>query len=85
MSNRRYDLTKPEDIEELRRLALAEGDDFEGETVAEDDFRESDESDSPDEVETRSVDSDTDHEITEEEDVEDEGGSPQNYFLGKSV
>ncbi|KAF5283019.1 hypothetical protein FQA39_LY04890 [Lamprigera yunnana] len=75
-----FNFSKPEDVEELQRLMF---EDDETNVVAQnEDFDESDESDSNDHVETRSVDSETDREINGDEDTE-EPEQENNIFFGK--
>lgn len=79
MSGRKYDLSNPEDIEELNRLAFA--DEAEPGGIPEDDIEESDDSEDEDYVDVRSVDSETDHEISDDETEGEE--QPQNDYFGK--
>ncbi|KAF5290729.1 hypothetical protein FQA39_LY14648 [Lamprigera yunnana] len=73
-----YNNMFPKDVEELRLMF----EDDETNVVAQNDnFDESDESDSKDHVETRSVDSETDHEISDDEDTE-EPEQEDNIFFG---
>lgn len=76
-----FDFSKPEDIEEAHRLIFEE-DDVSVE-VPDENFDESDESDSDDQVETRSVDSNTDHEISDDEGESEEPEVDDYYFSGK--
>ena len=79
-----FDLTKDENIEEIHRLLM---DDDEDEIAGdvEEEIVDSDGSSSEDNVETRSVESDTDHDISEEEEIEDavEEETNVSHFLGK--
>lgn len=77
-SKKFFDLSKPEDIEEVHRLIFEEGES--NVDVPEEDFQESDESYSEDVVETRSADSNTDHDITDDEVEEPE--AHDSYFSG---
>lgn len=81
-----FDLNKPQDIDELNRLAF--DDDLDESIIPnqdEDDLEESDDSETEDHLETRSIDSDTDHEIEPEdiEDVEMEDESDNIYYKSK--
>lgn len=68
MDKKRLNLENPDDIEELDRLAFEEIED--GVTVADENFDESDKSETEDNVEKRLVHFDTNHEI----DSKEEGG-----------
>ncbi|KAI4469376.1 hypothetical protein MML48_1g00096 [Holotrichia oblita] len=66
MSTKNYfDLSKQEDIDEIQRLIFEENE--ASDDVLAEDFGESDESDTDDRIEMRSVDSNTDHEISDDE------------------
>lgn len=79
MSKRIYDLSNPVDIEELNRLAFE--DEAEPGEIPEDDIEESDDSGGEDHVDVRSVDSETDHEMSDEESEGEE--QTQNDYFGK--
>ncbi|KAF5275491.1 hypothetical protein FQR65_LT16641 [Abscondita terminalis] len=62
MSRKKYfDFSKPEDVEEAHRLIFEDNEPVGNTLDLDDDFDESETSDLDDHVETRSVDSDTDH------------------------
>ncbi|XP_049792574.1 paired box protein Pax-3-B-like [Schistocerca nitens] len=73
--SKRYDLENPKDLEEVHRLLL----DDEVSIEDEDDPAETD-SETEDILETRSVDSDTDHEFDEEENNEAQETDEHYYF-----
>ncbi|KAJ8914718.1 hypothetical protein NQ315_017428 [Exocentrus adspersus] len=75
------DRTNIDDIEELNRVGFLDNED--SNKIPAEDFGESEDSDTEDYVETRSVDSNTDHEITDDEDIEDE--QHYNFFLGQTA
>lgn len=83
-SKKVYDLSKQQDIDELNRLVFEEAEEVG--SVVEEHISDSDESDTDDHVEVRSVESDTDHEISDQEISEESSDEEQrgaNYFLGK--
>lgn len=79
MSDRIYDLSNPRDIEELNRLAFV--DEVEPGVIPEDNIEDSDDSEDEDYVDVRSVDSETDHEISDDDTEGEE--QPQNDYFGK--
>ena len=75
MSKKYFDLSKSEDIDQIHQLLFSEEDD------RNDNLEESGDSETEDNLETRSFDSETDHEndsVSEEE----EPPQIQGYFLG---
>jgi len=80
MAQKYYDLTKPSDIEEVRRLL--EEDDEENDPTQNDDFGEESDVDSHDEVEERKNDSETEQDGEETED-ENETERETIFILGK--
>lgn len=78
-----YNLDKQEDIDELNRLIFEENLDDNAD-VPQEELDEQSESENEDILETRSVDSDTDHEVDEEglEEVETEEESG-NFYMGE--
>ncbi|XP_069701433.1 piggyBac transposable element-derived protein 4-like [Periplaneta americana] len=74
MNKGTYDFQNAEDMKEVQRLIF----DY-NELPVDDNFQETDDSDSEDKVESRSVDSDTDHEV----DDENAELGDANYFIGK--
>lgn len=75
-----FDLNNPQDIDELNRL-IFDDDADDNVTLDEDFIIESEESETEDHLETRSIDSDTDHEA---EFVEEEEVQSDNFYNGKS-
>ncbi|XP_057662491.1 piggyBac transposable element-derived protein 4-like [Diorhabda carinulata] len=72
MSTKIYDFSKPEDIEDLTSLAFSEDENLQ------EDVNDSDESEKEDHVETRSVDSETDHVEVSDDDGNDHSGNQEN-------
>ena len=86
MSKKKYDLRNAEDLDEVQRIILA--DDCGDVTSDLEDFYETNDSDGEDCVETR-ADSDTDHEVQDEEEGELEIHSDlddtDSYFTGMFI
>lgn len=83
MSGKNYfDLNNPQDIDELNRLAF--DDDNDENYLPDLDLDESDESETEDNLETRSVESDTDHELDLEE-IDDANNEEisDNFYSGE--
>lgn len=80
MHKRHYNFDNPDDIEELNRLAFEEID--ENVVLADEDFEESDYSETEDNVEVRLYDSDTDHDVDDLSENEDEDEEAA-YYIGK--
>lgn len=80
-----YNLSKQQDIDELNRLVSKEADEVGGDLPTEEHISDSDESETDDRVEVRSVESDTDHGISDQEGSEESSEEQReaNYFLGK--
>lgn len=79
MSKRTYNLNNLEDIEELNRFAFV---DEELNQSSGEEFGDSDDSETEDYIESRSTDSETDHEFSDVEE-EDELLPQENCFIGK--
>ncbi|XP_072397676.1 uncharacterized protein [Diabrotica undecimpunctata] len=82
MSNRIYKLDNPADVEELNRLVFEEGE-CDTNTLPQEDFDESDESSTEDYLETRSMNSDTDHEIDDVDTEDMVGAESENFDNGR--
>lgn len=76
MDKRRFNIENPDDIDELNRLVFDEIE--EGKAVVHENL---DESDNEDFVEERLIDSDTDYEVSDEDDDDHD----VVYYTGKSI
>ncbi|KAF5282054.1 hypothetical protein FQA39_LY00578 [Lamprigera yunnana] len=79
MDKKRYYFDNPADVEKLRHLAYEEMDELM--VLPDENLNESDDSETEDRIETRTIGSDTDHDVDDEDECKE--NKEAGYYIGK--